>query len=52
MPVNSSALVTLIEHTWADRLVSELERNRGRMFRHEMDPFAVNRYTGQEPAGR
>jgi uncharacterized membrane protein len=44
MPANSSALVALIEHTWVDRLVDQLERQRGKMFRHEVAPGLVNQY--------
>ncbi len=36
MPANSSALVTLIEHSWVEKLVDELENRQGKIFRHEV----------------
>ena len=44
MPANSSALIILIEHTWVDKLMDELERQRGKMFRHEVTPELANQY--------
>jgi uncharacterized membrane protein len=44
MPANSSALITLIEHTWVDKLVSELESRQGKLFRHEVDSDLSDQY--------
>ncbi len=38
MPANSSALVVLMEHTWVEKLVKELENRQGKLFRHEVAP--------------
>ncbi len=38
MPPSSSALVLLIEHTWVERLVQQLEQQRSKLFRREVSP--------------
>jgi uncharacterized membrane protein len=52
MPPRSSALVALVEHTWVDRLVKELQAEHGRTFRHEVDPFVANRFNRAETPQR
>jgi uncharacterized membrane protein len=44
MPANSSALVVLIEHAWVEKLVNELENQRGKLFRHEVAPDFSDRF--------
>ena len=44
MPANSSALIVLVEHSWIEKLVKELEKNRGKLFRHTLSPETVNQY--------
>jgi uncharacterized membrane protein len=44
MPARSSALVILIEHAWIEKLVDELERERSKLFRHEVNPLLADQY--------
>lgn len=44
MPADSSALVLLIEHTWVERLVGELEQRQGKLFRHEVAPDTLDQF--------
>ncbi len=44
MAPHSSALVTLIEHTWIEKLVNALDRRRGKLFRHEVTPGLADQY--------
>jgi uncharacterized membrane protein len=44
MPAGSSALVVLVEHKWIEKLVGELEKNRGKLFRHELNPSTISMY--------
>jgi uncharacterized membrane protein len=41
---NSSALVVLVEHTWAEKLVHEMEKSTGKLYRHAVDPALVDEY--------
>jgi uncharacterized membrane protein len=47
MPAGSSALVLLIEHTWIEKLVDELGRQRSTLFRHGLNPLLVDQYSTQ-----
>jgi uncharacterized membrane protein len=42
MPANSSALVVLIEHTWVEHLVHDLEQRHGRIFRSHQSSVTSN----------
>jgi uncharacterized membrane protein len=44
MPANSSALVSLSEHTWVPKLVEELESRQGKLFRHDVSPDLYDQY--------
>jgi uncharacterized membrane protein len=44
MPAGSSALVILVEHTWIEKLVDELGRQRSTLFRHGLNPQLVDQY--------
>jgi len=44
MPAGSSALIVLVEHKWIEKLVGELEKNRGKLFRHELSPSTIGQY--------
>ena len=44
MPANSSALITLLEHTWVEKLVGELENRQGKLFRHEVASDLSDQY--------
>ena len=44
LPPGSSALVALIEHKWVEKLVKELERRRGKLFRHELAPDLADQF--------
>ena len=44
MPAGSSALIVLVEHKWIEKLVGELEKNRGKLFRHELSPSTISQY--------
>jgi uncharacterized membrane protein len=47
MPAGSSALVLLLEHTWIEKLVDELGRQRSTLFRHGLNPLLVDQYNSQ-----
>ncbi len=47
MPAGSSALVALVEHTWVEKLVHEMEKQHGTMFRHTVDQALVDEYERQ-----
>jgi uncharacterized membrane protein len=47
MPAGSSALVTLIEHAWIEKLVDQLGRERSTLFRHGLNPLTVDQYNTQ-----
>jgi uncharacterized membrane protein len=49
MPANSSALIALVEHKWIEKLVKELEKNRGKLFRHELSPETITQYERNLP---
>lgn len=36
LPVNSSALVVLVDHVWVEKLMSQLDAAEGRNFRHTL----------------
>ena len=44
LPNNSSALVLLVEHTWVEPLVRQLETQKGRLYRNELNPKVVGQY--------
>ena len=44
MPAGSSALIVLVEHKWIESLVTTLEKNRGKLFRHELNPSTISQY--------
>jgi len=44
MPADSSALVLLVEHTWVEKLMRQMEKDRGTTFRHQIDPAVVSEY--------
>jgi uncharacterized membrane protein len=44
MAANSSALLVLVEHTWVEKLMREMEKQPGTSFRHEINPAVVNEY--------
>jgi uncharacterized membrane protein len=44
MPADSSALVLLLEHTWVERLVTELEQHQGKLFRQEVAPDTLDQF--------
>jgi uncharacterized membrane protein len=47
MPAGSSALVILIEHSWIEKLVDELGRERSTLFRHGLNPLTMDQYNRQ-----
>jgi uncharacterized membrane protein len=47
MPAGSSALVALVEHTWVEKLVHEMEKQHGTIFRHTVDQALVDEYERQ-----
>jgi uncharacterized membrane protein len=49
MPANSSALIVLVQHKWIEDLVKELEKSRGKLFRHELTPATLNQYDSDLP---
>jgi uncharacterized membrane protein len=47
MPAGSSALVILVEHTWIQKLVDDLSRQRSTLFRHGLNPLTLDQYSSQ-----
>jgi uncharacterized membrane protein len=44
LSADSSALVVLVEHTWAEKLVHEMEKAHGTLYRHAVDPTLIAEY--------
>ena len=43
LPVNSSALVVLVEHSWVEKLTRQLEGKEARIFQHSLSTPVSNR---------